>query len=465
MFVAVLLVSAGCATTQQPDNSARHLQDSGEKYMAAGETASALKYLTEAEQKDPSDPVIQYDLALAYDQRGMEEQAVSHLKNALKLKPAYPEALNAIGAVYARRGQFTLAQESFQKALNDPFYKTPQLAAYNLGSLHEKRGELEVALMDYQQALKLDPRYSAALYRTGQVLEQLNRTDDARHAYGKAVTISPDLAEAQYRFGVLSYQAGDMEAAAASLSRVGKLAPNTDMADEARRYLERLSSGSHPAGTRSSSSKSRGEVEFVPDAGFMRIQSTEAPAQQSNPTPVPSVTREVPPQQSIPASSVTTEMPPQQSISAPPTPAPSVTAEDSGVANVTQPQPEAPAEPKTSTEKSVPTEPRPPVIKTVPGAAGEAAQGGFPDGSGAQAYKYVIQVGSFVDREKAEEVKNNLAGKGYSASVKQLKHRTLGKVFVIQLQPVNTVSRATTLVAQLNGEIEGEPVILRVPSK
>ncbi len=233
LSVVLLLVISGCATTQ-PQPNVSQLQDTGEKYLAAGDTASALKYLTDAEHKSPNDPVIQYDLALAYERRAMQDKAFSHLKNALKIKPAYPEALNAIGAVYARRGQYQLAEEAFQKALNDPFYRTPQMAAYNLGSLHEKQGNIEKALADYQQAVKFDPHYGAAWFRIGQVLEQLHRDDEARHAYGNAITSSPDLAEAHLRFGIMSYQAGNMDAALNSLNRVGKIAPNTAMADEAQ---------------------------------------------------------------------------------------------------------------------------------------------------------------------------------------------------------------------------------------
>jgi phage replication-related protein YjqB (UPF0714/DUF867 family) len=70
-----------------------------------------------------------------------------------------------------------------------------------------------------------------------------------------------------------------------------------------------------------------------------------------------------------------------------------------------------------------------------------------------------------VDREKAEEIKTRLDKKGYSAVVKTIKHRARGKVFVIQLQPVNSASRASTLMTQLSGEIEGKPVIIKVPSR
>ena len=70
-----------------------------------------------------------------------------------------------------------------------------------------------------------------------------------------------------------------------------------------------------------------------------------------------------------------------------------------------------------------------------------------------------------MDRDKAEEIKESLTAKGYSVLIKPMKNHALGKVFIIQLQPVNTISRATTLRAQLTGEIEGDPVIIKMPSK
>ena len=143
----------------------------------------------------------------------MPDKALSHFQKALKIKPDYPEALNAIGSIYAKRGQVELARQAFQKALDDPFYKTPEIAAYNIGRLYEKKDDLDRALTYYQQAVKFNPQFGMAWLRIGRILEQLNRTDEARHAYGNAVKGSPDLAEAHLRYGIMSYQAGDMEAA------------------------------------------------------------------------------------------------------------------------------------------------------------------------------------------------------------------------------------------------------------
>jgi len=353
LFAALLVVISGCATTAPDTRSAAQLQDLGEKSLAAGETADALKYLTEAAQKKPGDAMIEYYLALAYDQRGLQDKALSHLQNALKLKPAFPEALNTIGYIYATRGQFDKAREAFQKALDDPFYKTPQFAACNLGRLYENKGEPERALSYYQQAVKFDQNYGLAWLRAGHVLEQLNRNDEARHAYGNAIHASPDMAapdmaRAHLRFGILSYMAGDLGTAVRSLNEVGRISPNTDMADEARRYLDKIES---------------------------------APQKKERPRFTPQI------------------------------------------------------------------------------SPGDVE---LNSGSESQAYLYVVQLGSFSDRQKAEDLLQQLQQKGYRASVRTREDHELGTVFVVQLEPVNSISRATTLVTQLSGQTEGEPVIIKL---
>ena len=376
---AFFLVISGCAgttTTKKPAYSAAQLQNMGENYLAASDTANALQYLTEAEQKSPNDPVIQYDLGLAYDQRELPDKALSHFEKALKIKPDYPEALNAIGSVYAKRGQVEQARQAFQKAMDNPFYKTPQIAAYNIGRLYEKKDDLDRAMTNYRQAVKFDPQFGMAWLRMGHILEQLNRTDEARHAYGNAVKGSPDLAEAHLRYGIMSYQVGDMEAAISSLSRVGKLVPNTDMADEARRYLEKLSTATR-AKTRSrgSSYTAPGEIEVIPNGNIQRQQADET---------LPSLH---PPQLPPPSK--------QEDVNSQPAPV----------------QQENPEETQAAPVKKAP----------VSAVGGPPVQGPIAEDSGSQSYKYIVQVGSFVDREKAEEFKKNLDGKGYKALVKPFK--------------------------------------------
>jgi type IV pilus assembly protein PilF len=438
LVIVLTLVLSGCASTGGTGKgkalSLKQLKEMGEKYIAAGDTASALKCLTEAEQKKPDDALVQYDLGLAYNQRGLTDQAISHYQQALKIKPVYPEAFNALGAVYADRGQIELAQESFQKALNDPFYQTPQYAAYNLGKLYEGKGDPERALTLYEQAVRFDPAYGLAWYRMGMILETLHRGDEARNAYGKAVSSTPDLAEAHLRYGVMSYQTGNMEAAIFSLSRVVKLAPNTSMADEAGLYLGKLKGMAQPeTRTGTSGAISPTDIEVYSNQELQRQQM-----QQHLSPPRPAVKEQSAP---MPKSSAPT-------VKMTPVPVPAETS----------------ASEPTEGFAPAPREAVSPVLKEGPAPADLSGAGhGQSTGMQDQQFNYIVQLGSFVDKDKAVETKNRLQEKGYNPIVKPVKHNVLGSVYVIQLKPVNNFSKASTLMTQLGSEVEGEAVIIKVP--
>jgi general secretion pathway protein A len=145
-----------------------------------------------------------------------------------------------------------------------------------------------------------------------------------------------------------------------------------------------------------------------------------------------------------------------------------------------EPEPSIPEVPITGSDKSVskivppalvqrqtPGNTQPPAAEKapVPNDGDASAQGSTAKGPKLQSYRYMVQLGSFMDKEEAEEIKVRLKGNGYSAVVKTRKHLVLGEVFVIELQPVDSASRATKLMTQLRGEFEREPVIIKVPSR
>lgn len=472
--LVLLVMCAGCATTDPMSGySYVKLQQIGEKFYAAGDIPQSLKYLLEAEKKNPKDPVIQFDLGLAYMARDLRSDALTHFQRALALKPDYAEALNAVGTLYADQGSYDLALDAFQKAVANPFYRTPQFAAYNLGQLYEKKGDTEAALKAYQNAVRIDPTYGLAYFRIGQILEGSRRGDEAKAAYGKAIRNAPTLAEAHFRYGVMSYQAGEMENALYSLTRVVKLAPDTSMADEAKRYLDKMQGiipGPPPGGGFSSS----GALSNVEVIGAQELETQKQEAIAAAPSAVPARKPASTVQErslAAPSASSVAAPRPASTVQEKPQPAAgsssfAAAAPASAVQEGAQAAPSAPSSPSgvspseaSSAQEGTQTASSPPPEA---GAVQPDGQPAAPAPPPQPQYSYIVQVASFLDKEHAHELQASLQKKGYAALVKAVKHQVLGLVYVIQLKPVTTPSKASTLMTQLGSEVKGEIVIIKV---
>ena len=406
LLTGLLFITAGCAAFNRDpsDNySNSQLQQMGERFLAAGDLGQALKYLSIAEKRRPNDPVIQYNLGLAYYERGLRLDAFTHLKKAVALKPDYAEAENALGRYYAEQGQLDQAQWCFERALANPFYATPQLALYNLGLIYEKKGDLETALKQYQEAVRLKRDYAPAYYRIGQLLEQLRRADEAREAYGNAIEFAPDLVEAHFRYGVMSYTAGELDNAFYSLSRVVKLAPRSTMAEDARKYLERLQaviprSTSHPS--RSQPIEGLPQLEVMTNQDLLNDQlGLESPRAAAN-------------------SELNLEYQQEAKVGA-----------------------------------GRPTSAQPPLENSTQGEARTEGP-----------RTYTVQLGSFLDKDNAEDLQQRLRRKGYDAVIKPFKHQVLGELYVIQLKPVNDAEKASQLMMQVENEGHGKAIIIEAPA-
>jgi tetratricopeptide (TPR) repeat protein len=406
LLVMLLSVSLGCAAFNRDpaDNySDYQLQQMGEKFLAARDLGQALKYLSLAEKRRPNDAIIQYDLGLAYYERGLNYEALTHLKKALTLKRDYPEAENALGRYYAEQDQIDQAQWCFERALANPFYTTPQIALYNLGLVYEKKGDPDAALQQYQAAVRLQHNYGPAYYRIGLLLEQSRRADEAREAYGNAIEFAPSLVEAQYRYGVMSYTAGELENAFYSLNRVVRLAPHSTMAEDARKYLERLQSVL-PAGTSRPS-----QTQPVDRVSQLQVMTNQ-------------------------------DLLNEQLGYTPP-----LAGANSGLTLEYQQETKVGAGPSAS-----PSEP-------LEKGAGDAPQAVGPR-------TYTVQLGSFLDKENAESLQQRLRLKGYDAVIKPFKHQVLGHLYVVQLKPVNDADKASQLMMRVEKEGHGKAIIIEAPA-
>ena len=221
-------------------DKARALEDQGISFIRQGNLRAALEKLLEAEKLDPENPYLKHEVGQVYRDLGDYQKALEYFQQALILKPRFPEVQNHLGALYILLREWDLAIEYCQKAASDLLYKSPHFAYTNLGLAYYYKGKYDMAVISFQQALKLAPEYSPAFFGLGYTYEEINKWDWAIEAYKKSIFYDPNKAEAFFRMGRLLLKMDHRTEAREALGQFLELVPEGPEAGEARRLLETI---------------------------------------------------------------------------------------------------------------------------------------------------------------------------------------------------------------------------------
>src|SRR5262249_22729617 len=111
-------------------------------------------------------------------------EALSLMQRALLYAPTNPLFHNNLAGVYEQLGRGAEAEHEYREALAlKPDY--PQ-ASVNLGMLYADRGDYPRALKAFEQALRVDPEHYAGWYGYAEALQRLARSAEAVQAYKRA---------------------------------------------------------------------------------------------------------------------------------------------------------------------------------------------------------------------------------------------------------------------------------------
>ncbi len=169
-----------------------------------GKGEEAVENYHKALALDPQCASAHFNLAVSLLNRSKYAKAAVHYQAALDVKPT-AETHNGLGFVLSRQGKLDEAIAQFRDAIRmNPKYT----AAYNnmAGSLL-KQGKLDEAASYYQTSLSVKP--SASVHnQLGVVLMRLSRSDDAEQQFRKALAMNPGYAEARRNLAALRESRG-----------------------------------------------------------------------------------------------------------------------------------------------------------------------------------------------------------------------------------------------------------------
>lgn len=182
------------ATKANP-KSADYLSNLGRYYLAKNLTKEAVCALTAARELNGSHAMSCYNLALALIAEQKPDEALTCLRDFVRLEPLNPSGHMSMGNLYAQLNLQQEAAQSFRTVLS--INSTIAEAHNNLGNSLLAQGSLNDALACYDKALALRSNYSDALSNKGAALQSLGKREEARKCFEQALRIDPQSIQAR----------------------------------------------------------------------------------------------------------------------------------------------------------------------------------------------------------------------------------------------------------------------------
>jgi type IV pilus assembly protein PilF len=233
----VFLLLVGCASVTSPKNrkSANIHYDLGVVEMKNNHMRQSLRELLIALDLDPRHAMAHNAIALVYHQLEKKEEALSHYRQAVRLKENFSEAQNNLGTLLTDLGQYDEAVDMFKAALANILYVTPAHAEGNMGWTYYKKGDRDKALMHLRNAVATNPKFCRGyewLARIGLDSQDSDAVVIQCHKFEKFCIEGEEMADfvpkayvqrMKYYRGLAHLQQGDLQSAATAFEQCAQV--------------------------------------------------------------------------------------------------------------------------------------------------------------------------------------------------------------------------------------------------
>lgn len=228
-FCAILLVNlSGCSTsggTVDGEKGEVRVNETGDPlaetnvrlglgYMQKGNYDIALRKIRKALEIDSNNVNGHYAIALLYERLDRPKLAEEHYRRTIELNPQYSEAQNAYGVFLCRHERYDEANPHFEKALQNPLYRTPQIVYVNGGICASKNGKYELAEDYLRKGLQRNPKNVTALLEMAKVTFATKQYLRTRAYLQRYSAVAPHTAETLWLGIRLEKILGDKDAVA-----------------------------------------------------------------------------------------------------------------------------------------------------------------------------------------------------------------------------------------------------------
>lgn len=173
---------------------------------------SSVTLFEHALKKTSNSYVAHTNLGLAYVNAGMDDKALMHYKEAIRIKPDNARAYNNIAAVLFRKGKREEAVEYLEKAV---VVKPDFVGSYNnLGLIYFGGKQYDVSARYFEKAIEVEPAYAEGYNNLGVAYEAAGKREEAMACFRRALALNPRFQRARENLVSLIKEGGDFTPAA-----------------------------------------------------------------------------------------------------------------------------------------------------------------------------------------------------------------------------------------------------------
>jgi cytochrome c-type biogenesis protein CcmH/NrfG/mono/diheme cytochrome c family protein len=175
-------------------------------------------------QKDPQDPIANFNIASLDMTEGNYRQATDHYRASLKARPNDPRTMTALASVLSKSGDQQSSLSLLRQALTiDPEYA---YARYDLAVNELQQGEYAAAEQDLRAVLAQQPQDATAHLNLGGVLLATGTSDAAQAEFETVLRIDANNFEALFNLSMIEIDAGQVDQALGNLRAAELLHPD-----------------------------------------------------------------------------------------------------------------------------------------------------------------------------------------------------------------------------------------------
>jgi Flp pilus assembly protein TadD len=197
-------------------------------YLGLGRVTEARSLAATVDARAAKNPGLRVEFAEVLLDFDLANDALAILETAQRQQSPTAELFFALGRARERKGELTLAQRDFRRAVDlDP---NSASALQALARILAGQGQWEKSLELLTRARTATPDSLDVLRKYAAVSLHAGHTADAVDAAQQLAKLQPGEPEALYLLGVAQLQSGDMEAARSTLGNYTKLRPQDPLA-------------------------------------------------------------------------------------------------------------------------------------------------------------------------------------------------------------------------------------------